>query len=94
MKSYVTDAEIQNLEMEIFHDNGTCWKRSLEDSCDYDNDVDMDYYFPTDKSLRKMSESLDPQLIAMRAAARMIDSGFRGTMGEEFLLSQDPWELD
>jgi hypothetical protein len=88
MKTYVTDAEIDELEMEIFHylDDDVCWERSLEDDYDY-----MNRYFPTTESLNKMSECLNSHLIAMRTAARLIDSGFRGTMGEEFLMSQD-WD--
>lgn len=87
MKEYVTDNEIEELELEIFHylDDDVCWERSLDD------DFDLDFYFPTAESLSKVSECFNSHLIAIRAAARMIDSGFRGTMGEELLMSQD-WD--
>ena len=66
-------------------------ERSLENNYDYENDMDMDLYFPTFESLNKMSECFNSHLIAMRTAARLIDSNFRGTMGEELLMSQD-WD--
>ena len=87
MKEYVTDNEIEELELEIFHylDDDVCWERSLDD------DFDLDFYFPTEESLSKASECFNSYLIAMRAAARMIDDTFRGSDGEMLLMSQD-WD--
>ena len=41
MKEYITDSEIEDLGIEIFHflDDDVCWERSLEDDYDWDNDV-------------------------------------------------------
>lgn len=97
MRDYITDKDVDDLMGELFNDkvktqSSKCYSRSR---CREEEDSYMDFHFPTEEILQNMKRDIpgtDEYMFDQLYA--FISKINPDSMGAEFLLSQDPWDLD
>ena len=94
MKVYKTDSEIDQLEEELFG-SSSCSHYTRTNRRNRTNYTEEDIFMPVLEDIHDFFSNLPGgHNYTMAMAAAVIDEGFRGSMGEEMLLSQDPWDFD
>lgn len=94
MKAYKTDSEIDQLEEELFG-SSSCSHYTRTNKRNRINYTEDDYFMPDLEEINEFFSNLPGgRNHTMAMAAATIDEVFHGSMGEEMLLSQDPWDFD